>query len=236
MTAFAPRKNVIIGMSHMVALKDAFPSCGHPDINLIQIIGDKYHNALGSEIWSTAEFKNNGRDTLSPARLFGSPFGNFHNVLGLVESPEPFDFIIDGDDELDDERLFVPHQMMLEYFENGNSQIAAFYVLWRSVFPHTEFFHLMSPPPLEGGAKLYNRPKIFPGLEEYGPTKRAVRLKLYSLQCRVIEAVCAKHGVSVIKPPAEAVCADGFLKADFATDPTHGNGRYGDLVLRQILA
>jgi hypothetical protein len=39
-----------------------------------------------------------------------------------------------------------------------------------------------------------------------------------------------------VRPPAEAVTEDGFLAENcYAKDATHGNRRYGEMVLKQIL-
>lgn len=45
----------------------------------------------------------------------------------------------------------------------------------------------------------------------------------------------AAINVGFIAPPAEAMDAEGYLRRPFwSRDPTHGNKRYGQLVLQQI--
>lgn len=234
MTGFSKKPVLILGMSHLVALKGAMNENERSSVNLVHIRGEKYQDAFGEAFFTPGEFKANGADALGPEYVFACPFGNFHNILGLVESPIPFDFKLDETDEVDESRSFIPLGLMTDHFKQNLRGTDAFYGSWKSIFPKAKFFHFLTPPPLEGGEKLFNRPSDFPGLKERGPTKASVRMKLYRLQCRVIEEFCAARGIGIVRPPQAALTESGFLRPDRATDPTHGNVEYGRLVLNQF--
>ena len=58
---------------------------------------------------------------------------------------------------------------------------------------------------------------------------------LRSRKSRIREAI-EDLGCAYLPAPAAARDADGFLRLDFAADPTHGNEAYGELLIRAIEA
>ena len=62
----------------------------------------------------------------------------------------------------------------------------------------------------------------------------SVRLKLWTLQARLLAEGSAALGVTTLAVPAAAVDAGGWLREDFMDDPVHGNEAYGALVCRQL--
>lgn len=235
MAKFDKKPILTIGMSHLVAIREAISDDERASINLLHVRESGYHDLFGEAQFTSAELRSTGAGELGPSYVFGMPFGNFHNLLGLVESPLPFDFLLDEHDDVDGNRLFLPSAMVEEHFRAGLTTFSALYDLWRDAFREAKFYHVMSPPPVEDEDFILANPRSFVALREYGAADPAIRMKLYRLQCRLIERVCAAHGIQVIHPPADCLNERGFLRSDRATDPTHGNAQYGRFVLNKML-
>ncbi|XWN32191.1 MAG: hypothetical protein ROR55_03485 [Devosia sp.] len=162
--------------------------------------------------------------------------GNFHNLFGLLEHPEPFDFADPTLPELDTSRRIVPRSEMRALFklqlEDHLNRIAAL-----RQYYGVPMAHISSPPPNSDEDHLRNHLGGLAQKAGLDPqfTPKMIRLKLYRLQNEVLEEGCKALGVTFIGPPAKTIDEEGFLSAHYRqNDPTHGNSRYGKQVLRDV--
>jgi len=161
--------------------------------------------------------------------------GNAHSVFGLLNHPEPYDFVADGL-PLVQGRQVVPRSVvkasLKEQMEDGLKVFAAL----RS-FIDKPMFHCQSPPPLpESHIRIY--PGVFAErLDRFGVAPASFRLKLWKLQSEIYREFCAAHDIEFLPVPAECVDPDGLLTTQArGEDPTHGNAWYGERVVHQLAA
>lgn len=162
--------------------------------------------------------------------------GTEYNLVGLIESPVPYDFLLDPNDTCLPGRQIVP---------NGLAR-AAMVARMRSAKQRTleiqaQFdcsFTCVAPPPpfaaLDGSEKL---PRVFAPLLERGIAPASVRLKWYLLQISLLEEDCGAAGIGFLPTPDAVRDPSGYLRREFwDNDPTHGNAAYGAAVVEQIRA
>lgn len=97
---------------------------------------------------------------------------------------------------------------------------------------------LMFPPPPNGSeAHIRRYPGSFKEVLDSHPIRTGEdRLRLWELQCSVTREFARSSGFKVIESPASVFGADGYLATDcHGRDPTHGNLRYGQAVIRNLL-
>lgn len=160
--------------------------------------------------------------------------GTEYNLLGLIESPAPFDFLLTPDDSVLPGRQVVSHGLVkaallsrMRSALNRTAEIRAQYDC-----PFT----LVAPPPpfaeLDGNTNL---PRAFLPYLDRGIAPASVRRKLYAIQMLLLEEHCREEGLPLMLAPEEARDADGYLRRNYwNNDPTHGNANYGKAVIGQI--
>ncbi|MEM8855989.1 MAG: hypothetical protein AAGD34_19975 [Pseudomonadota bacterium] len=162
--------------------------------------------------------------------------GNFHNLFGLLEHPEPFDFTDPGIPELDTTRRIVPRSEMRALFKfNLADNLKRIGALSR--FYGVPMAHIASPPPNSDEEHLRKHLGGMAHKAGLDPkfTPKMIRLKLYRLQNEILAEGCKANGVTFISAPAKTIDEEGFLSAHYRqNDPTHGNSRYGKQVLRDV--
>lgn len=160
--------------------------------------------------------------------------GMEYNLLGLVESPEPFDFLYGSESWILPGRKLVPQGLIR----------AALIARMRSAKGRTEkirsqfdcpFIWVAPPPPfgdLEGTQKW---PTAFVSIVEQGIAPKEIRQKWYSAQIDLLQEDCRQAGIGFMPAPAQALDEQGFLRREFwDRDPTHGNAEYGAAVIDQM--
>ncbi len=167
--------------------------------------------------------------------------GNFHNLFGLLENPEKFrlgDAVEGSVPTGGSDRRFIPRDMLRAHFKGQlDTLLTKWNDLLHSRFPGARFVHICAPPPIEDEAHLRAHPGPFGPKMHLGIAPRDLRMKIWELQVEIYEEQAARFGAVFLRPPAEALTADGFLKrAYWHGDPTHANALYGQLVLKQILS
>jgi len=218
----------VVGMSHTRALAAAIERDGADDV----MIDRATRATMGADHPLTPEQLARYAPTVAISMMGG----NQHNRIGLFESPEPFDFYLDADDTVLPGRRIVRHaemranimEMTSRSFER-TTELAGFYKVPTA--------HVASPPP------VYDEAHLVETLAEKAAqlglplkfTPPSIRMKLYRLQNRILQEWCDQNGIDFLPAPADGQTADGFLAPQFRrNDPTHGNARYGKLVLAQI--
>jgi hypothetical protein len=170
-----------------------------------------------------------------PAKsVFFSLGGMEHNLIGLIESKEKFDFMEGQDDEVDSTRQIVPHEVIRSA------------MLWRleSSFVRSEqilqqfsgsLTYVAPPPPFREVDQSLKLPTAFEPELENGLVPGRIRLKLYRMRNLLAEQHWRSKGVGLLPVPAEAMDSEGFLLRSFwDRDPTHANAAYGALVVDQM--
>lgn len=168
--------------------------------------------------------------------------GNQHQVFGLVQHPVPFDFIEPGSPRPHDSQpcALIPYRTMWAVFEKGlRGKDGTRLTTLREAIGRP-IYHLTPPPPKESTEHILKRHETAfrdAGLAVRGVTPAPVRLKLWRLQCAVLESLCTEWGIRLLPPPEGTQTPEGFLKPEYySNDATHANAAYGELVLRQLEA
>jgi hypothetical protein len=221
---------VCIGHSHVAALAKALD----PDLDCINFwdTGDPWVQRDG-DAWlrdDLAKRVASGRLVLS---LLG---GSAHNVLGAVEHPRPFDFILPSrpDLPLDESRDLVPADAVREKLEEmARPYLDAIPALIRAAT--APVIQLEPPPPVADTDLVASRMPwgFYPGQPQIVAPKW-VRYKVWRLHCEVIASACARHGAAVAPAPKAPMDSEGFLHPDCNEDGAHANGVYGQLVLQSL--
>lgn len=169
-------------------------------------------------------------------RVLSAIGGSAHTVLGTVEHPRPFDFVLPADPELavDEAREIVPAaavraklaEIAAPYFATLPALLAA---------ASGPVLQLEPPPPVADEARIAAHVpwNMYPGQ----PRKIApkwLRYKLWLLHGEVIRATCERLGIGYMPAPQAARDAEGFLAAQYDLDGAHANAAYGALVLETL--
>jgi hypothetical protein len=168
--------------------------------------------------------------------------GNQHQSFGLIQHPVPFDFIEPGSPKPDQPQLgeLIPYRTMWTVFERGLRGKDGQRLTALRQATGRPIYHLLPPPAKESAEHILKRHESAfreAGLAERGVAPAPLRLKLWRLQCAVLESLCAEWGIRLLPPPKGTQTPEGFLKpAYYSDDATHANTAYGELVLRQLEA
>jgi hypothetical protein len=207
------------------------------------------HAAIDSDLldpinfWDTGEpwVRGNGSVRLRPdlaerissrQHVLSLIGGSAHTVLGVVEHPRPFDFVLPSAPRLpvDQTREIVPaeavraklYEMAMPYLENLTALLAV---------ARGPVLQIEPPPPVadEERIRRFMPWDMFPGQpREIAP--KWMRYKLWRMHVEVIRTICSTFGVNVMAAPKAAMDADGFLANDYDQDGAHANGAYGALL------
>lgn len=213
-------------------------------------------NVLPSSLRSLAEKLRLGRRTvgdtsferfiaiarsLRPTDVIVSVIGgNQHAVVGTIQHPRPFDFILPGERVRAVARRteIIPFGSLYDYFANGirerdGKSLAALRAATRA-----RIVQLQSPPPKGSNGfikKRHDTQFAEQGISRFGVSSPELRMKFWKLQNLVLEELCAELDIELLPPPPQALDIKGFLGRSFyARDATHSNSGYGELVLAQL--
>lgn len=172
--------------------------------------------------------------------LFSAFGGNAHNILGMVQHPRPFDFILSS----------RPNLLLNEKVELVPEKIVEIAMTAQGGFPETvwclravrsmysgRIVHIESPPPIKDVDYLRNYAGAFKEqFDIYGISPPILRYKLWQLHSMLIKKECMMQNIEFIECPKEFMDEDGFLKSNgLAMDTTHANAEYGDSVIKQLI-
>jgi len=238
-----PRAPILaIGTSHLAALEGAARQNGAaPRIAFVQLRDARYRGALvragdggPSLSWRLAEdVGERSRELI--VSLIG---GNKHNILGLLNHPRPFDFVLPEEPDLP----FTPGAecVPVELVADSLAKRAVNELdLLRTLRKATKvpMIHMESPPPNPSVDHILRHPGVFKDrIDELGVAPAHLRYKLWRVHSSVVRAACAEAGIRFVPAPRESQDTRSMLlEAAWADDPTHGSTWYGALVLKQIL-
>jgi hypothetical protein len=232
-----------IGASHLVALQGATRQNGAaPRIAFAQLRDGRYRGVLersddGTPClgWCLAE------DVAEPSRelivsLIG---GNKHNILGLLNHPRPFDFVLPDEPDLPftPGAESVPVELVADSLRKRAANELALLRTIRRV-TKVPMVHMESPTPNPSVDHIRRHPGVFRDrIDALGIAPAHLRYKLWRLHSSMVRAECADAGIKFVPAPPEALDERSMLReAAWADDPTHGSAWYGALVLKQIAA
>jgi hypothetical protein len=166
--------------------------------------------------------------------------GNQHAVVSTIQHPQPFDFIMPGQDvqAVDGEAQLIPYRTLYDYFMIGIHQRDGKSLEALRAATNARIVHLQSPPPKADNAFIQaNHDTQFQaqGISNLGVSAPELRLKFWHLQNLALAELCKELDIELLPPPPMACDAEGFLAPPFyAKDATHANADYGDLVVMQL--
>lgn len=173
-------------------------------------------------------------DFYKPSKLILAFGGTEHNIIGLIEAENRFDFLWPPFDDFDMDRTLIPAAAIEDVIGlrmRGGIKRA---LRARQMFD-CPAYALAPPPPFFAIDDRTLLPKAFLPLLEAGVAPALIRRKLYAVQCAMMKALYAEHGIGFIDAPSESSDKDGFLLRKYwSSDPTHGNRRYGRLLLQHL--
>lgn len=164
--------------------------------------------------------------------------GNAHNTLALIEHPQPFDFILPGENEnTGRDRHYIPYRQMYNLMYGKSQYFFDVFDLIRASCD-VPIYHLESPPPIGSDEHIWSHLDPFFEKQEGNKTlsPRNVRHKLWRLHSKTYIDYCKKNGVNFICSPNNAHDKDGFLhELGYPGNATHGNKWYGEQVIVNLV-
>ena len=218
---------LVVGMSHVGALIRARTERPRPGLHLVNLRHDH------SEIARDANARKAMIDQFGKVDVLVLLLdGNFHNVLSLLNDPDPF-FMVPAPPN----GQFVPQDMMQAHIDARYQRTLVVGQTIAGMFPARLRIVLDPPPPGGDAAHIATYPGVFAKKIQIGVSPDALRLATYRLQSAVYRAHARELDAVFLSSPAEACNDSGMLaKQYWNTDPTHGNAAYGQLVLDAIEA
>ena len=231
-----------IGASHLAALQDAGGRNGTgPRVAFVQLRAPGYGGALVRSAGPPTLNRRLAEDVTAPSRelivsLIG---GNKHNILGLLNHPRPFDFVLPEEPELPftPGAECVPADLVADSLaKRAVNELDLLGALRRAT--KVPIIHMESPPPNPNVEHIRRHPGVFRDrIDALGVAPAHLRYKLWRVHSSVVRRACAEIGIVFVPAPKEAQDAHSMmLEAAWADDPTHGSAWYGAFVLQQIHA
>ncbi|WP_116090616.1 hypothetical protein [Sphingomonas crusticola] len=164
--------------------------------------------------------------------------GNAHNMLTLMRHPRPFDFHLSGYDQrppLDPDAEIVPEALVRAALAaKMQPDFARLRLLGELA---GSFIHIESPPPLRDEEFIAARAEAWfrdqsPGTITVAPP--GLRWRAWRLASRLMRTAVEAAGARFMPVPLQVQDQDGFLKPEYAADPTHGNEAYGAALIRAL--
>ncbi|HEV7279891.1 MAG TPA: hypothetical protein VGN57_06715 [Pirellulaceae bacterium] len=165
--------------------------------------------------------------------------GNDHNVLGLVNHPQQFDFVLpeEPDLPLQADAEILPHELLRRTLR---ARLAPTRELMAMLREATELpvLHLESPPTIPSEEHILHNRFGFPELiEEYGVAPAELRYKLWRLHSSLVQEICDELRFKFVPAPKAMQDERNMLVEEaWWYDPTHANEVYGERLVRQLLA
>lgn len=163
--------------------------------------------------------------------------GSEHNIFGLVNHPQPFDFVLDEapDLELRTDCAVLPEayvRAMLEPQVRGRlSLLKAIQALTGTKIAQIE------PPPVVPSNDYVRR---YPGtfrqkVSELGVSPPSFRWKVWRLCGFIVRDFCTANSIHYVESPPQTRDEQGYLvERAWGNGPTHGNTWYGEQVLSEL--
>jgi hypothetical protein len=220
---------LVIGNSHTTAIAAALQAEADTAIQVVNIAVEfdpvnRKNKFLPADI--AAHYQ--------PKRIYCSFGGSEHNVFGLLEAPARFDFMTPQSDKVEPDRQIVPYGVVRATLARAMGTAFANLTALRKAFA-CPIKQLCTPPPFRQLGPKHILPRVFHDKLHLGIAPPSLRRKLHLLHSALAKEKAMELGIETLETPTTCSDADGYLLPEYwGKDPTHGNARYGTLVLRQI--
>jgi len=233
---------LVIGQSHVLAIqraakthRETWPE--EPRTRIIHTLAEPYRSE-GEEFGPLARAAIADQIARHQPRLVSMLGGNAHNMISLMRPARPYDFILHGEKEgppVAADAELIPEALVRAALEERLQTD-----FWRLRTLHDiagPFLHVESPPPVMNDAFIRDRAEVY--FRDYNdceivPASPGVRWRVWRLASRILREQVEALGCRFMPVPASVQDADGFLRFEFAADPTHGNEAYGAALIRAI--
>lgn len=247
------RNLLVIGQSHVAAVRaaakthrEAFPDEPRTRVihTLEEVHAPEFVNVADGD-YSAAAFGPKLRAAIKDQVARHDPVvasvmgGNVHNVLGLLRHPRPFDFLLPDEHgpPFDQGAELIPMALVRGALQ---ARLAPDFARLRALREIAgPFIQIESPPPIRDEAFIAERAEKAFRDRSQGEIVAAgpgVRWRIWRLSACLLRAAVEELGCRYLPVPAAAQDEQGFLRRDFAADPTHGNEAYGALLIGAIEA
>lgn len=233
----------VFGDSHTAALIRARsrPSSPpeHKAINIVRLRKEKHGKTVGDS--DLAGFCRAIRSYRSTDSVFSAVGGNQYAVVSTVQGAIDYDFLSSpADQDISSDRAeLVPLRAIAGYIDEGVRGTVGPVLEEIRKSTKAKLFHLAPPPPKQDNdfiAQHFESRFAEDGIHELGPSRPDLRLKCWRIQLDSLSRLCKELGIGLVVPPGKCVTAEGYLaRPYYAKDVTHANGKYGVMVLNQIL-
>jgi hypothetical protein len=237
------QRYLAIGHSHIIALMAAWADSQSTTIELgfVRLNSAATHDPKSIHLLQGGALNQQlvqRINTFGPSRLLLLLGGNTHNMFGLVQHPEPFDFVLAEQPDLPVAKVaaVIPAgavraelEARLAGYGHGMSRL-------RKAYANLPMSQLESPPPIPSEAHIRQHPGIFAeAIAKDGVAPATLRYKLWRLHSAIFKDMCARSHVGFLPVPAATQDSQGMMRQEaWSSDRTHGNTWYGAHVIAQI--
>lgn len=232
----------VVGNSHVLAIqraakthRETWPD--EPRTRSLHVLAEPYRSE-GVEFGPLARAEIADQIARHRPRLVSMLGGNAHNMISLLRPARPYDLILHGEQAgppIADDAELIPESLVRAALEERLKTD-----FWRLRTLHEiagPFLHVESPPPVNNNAFIRDRAEVY--FRDYSdreiiPASPGVRWRIWRLTSRILREYVEALGCRFMPVPASVQDADGFLRLDLASDPTHGNEAYGEVLIRAI--
>lgn len=226
------RKILVLGSSHTAAIAKA--TAGMEDFRTVWVKNPKRPDVNGE---MTVDQAIETAATLNPIDVVAVTWlGTYHNIFGLIQHEQPFDFFEPGASDVDETRQIIPYSVLRAQFTKSivNEKFI------RRIAKETKAnVVLLSTPPVKGDNEfIRSRMANYRGqnIREAVVTPAPIRAKLWRLEIACILDHCTALGIGFVPAPNHSLtCGDFLLPQLYGHDATHANTRYGALVAEQLI-
>jgi hypothetical protein len=241
------KKVLILGHSHMNALAKAARTMVRVDefppgltMSFIQLRNPVYQPIRTANGQLNPTLVNNIEKYSDGADLAISCIGgNSHHIMGLLNHPRAYDFILDTDPSIrvEPSREIVPCALVRAALKDRMKSGLALMAKLRAAVK-VAMVHLESPPPIASEDHIHTYPgKFSERIGALGISPAHIRFKLWKLQSDICRVFCDEHDIAFWSVPPEVCDENGMLaEKAWGFDSTHGNEWYGKHVINQITA
>lgn len=242
---------IFIGHSHINALAEATKK--HPELPQSSVFIHCIRNSNGEPLTYRSEDgdihlnKNLSaklHESIKSSRnpiLFSLLGGNAHNMLSLLEHPEPFNFLMPNEsgagDIRDDQRTFLPYRQIYDVmYGRSKPFFDAFDAIQEEI--SIPIYHLESPPPIgcDEHITIHLDPYFKKRAEGKKLSPRELRKRLWQLHSQTFIDYCSKQDIPFIQTPQTTLDPEGFLAPQgYPDNATHGNFWYGKAVITNLV-
>lgn len=241
---------LVVGQSHVAAIRaaakahrEAYP--GEPRTRVIHTLeavyapeleeagGDGQRARFGPKL-TAAIADQIARHQPRVASVIG---GNAHNMLALLRHPRPFDFRLSEEEgpPLDPEAELVPEALVRAALAaRMQPDVMRLRQLRDIAGP---FVQIESPPPLRDETFIAARAEPWfrdRGGDEIRVAGPGLRWRIWRLASRLMREATEASDARFMAVPDGVQDEAGFLRPEYAADPTHGNQAYGAVLIRAL--